>query len=121
MLKQVFTRLHRTLILAVLAVALVATGFAHRAPSQTDTALMAVFLAGGSAADICGDATSGSDLGRSDCLACLITAAVDLPAVQGTLGDRDLVLLAQVSTLPGGRVIPWSLDLANTAQGPPTA
>ncbi|MBA3908663.1 MAG: hypothetical protein C0524_02015 [Rhodobacter sp.] len=119
MLTRVFTSLQGTLILAVLAVALVATGFAHRAPSQTDSVLMAALLAGGSPADIWGDSDPDTSPGQVDCPACLITAAADLTPLQGLLQDLDLVLLAKVMAPPAARTIRTVLDPAHPAHGPP--
>jgi len=120
MLRQAIIRLHRSLILVVLAVALVATGFAHRAPSQTENAVAAMLLAGGSLADLCGDRDPDGAPGHGDCLACQITAAADLPPTSGVAHDLGLVLLAKVAAPRADRAIPRRLDPAHGPQGPPT-
>jgi hypothetical protein len=120
MLRQAAIRVHRTLILAVLAVALVATGFAHRAPSQTENAVAAILLAGGSLADLCGDRGPDSAPGHADCLACQITAAADLPPATGAVLDLAHVMLAKVAAPRADCAIPRRLDPAHGPQGPPT-
>ena len=52
MMRDTVLSLRRLMLLAVLTVALVATGFAHRLPSTDDAALAAYALAGGDIADL---------------------------------------------------------------------
>lgn len=115
------TQLHRMVLLAVLALALVATGFSHRAPNADDEAL-AVFLAvGGSTSDLCGD--HGPATGHADrlCQACQIAGGADLPPEPGM--PQRLRLTVGTTTVAQGesRHFARILNPAHGPQAPPIA
>ena len=76
---KVIANLRHTAILAVLTLALVATGFAHRIPTVQDAFLQSYVLAGGSLADLCADIDGDGLADHGDCPACHIVASADLP------------------------------------------
>lgn len=121
MLARALHRLHQTVLLTVLTVALIATGFAHRMPTAVDAALTAVILAGGSVDDFCGDMAPMGQHAGADCEACQIVAAADLPPMNDSLQDLDLVFLAQVTAPRESRVPVHNFDPARPAQAPPAA
>lgn len=108
-------------LLAVLTLSLVATGFAHHLPGTDDQTLAAMAAVGASAADICGD------LGKTDhhadplCQACHIVGGADLPAPAGAVLPAGLVLIAAVPAPRENRHVARVLDLSRTPQGPPLA
>lgn len=112
-------------LLALLTVALTATGFAHRMPAVTDQAqaeAVAFLLAnGGGIADICGNGFPGSETKTPSCLACQIAGTADLPALAQGLIDADLAFIARVVAPRESRALLRVLDVANTPQGPPVA
>lgn len=115
------SQLHRMVLLAVLTLALVATGFAHRSPAADDQTLAAMAAFGATAADICGEL--GQTGGHADplCQACQIVGAADLPTLAGDPMPAALVLLAEVAAPRESRRIPRVLDPARSPQGPPLA
>lgn len=121
MLARALHRLHQTVLLTVLTVALIATGFGHRMPTAEDNALTAVLLAGGTAADFCGDLAPMGKHADANCQACQITAAADLPPAITDLQDLDLVFLAEVTAPRESRAPVHIFDPARPAQAPPVA
>ncbi|MCX7288394.1 MAG: hypothetical protein NTW20_12785 [Rhodobacterales bacterium] len=121
MLGHALISLHRMVLLAVIAVALIATGFAHRVAAPQDEALAFALANGGSLADICGDQPGGRSDGGALCLACQIAGTADLPPVQGALVDVELAFVAKVIAPRHAMALPRVLDLANSPQGPPVA
>jgi hypothetical protein len=111
--------LHRGLILAALTIALVATGFAHRMPTQQDDAL-AFVIANGGLSDICGE-VPGDSHATADCLACQISGTADVPHQAQTLIDLELAFEAAVITPRESRALSRVFDPANRPQGPPVA
>ncbi|MES2813387.1 MAG: hypothetical protein V4720_00665 [Pseudomonadota bacterium] len=112
-------QLHRMVVLAVLSVALVGTGFAHRAPVADEQTVAAILLSGATAADICG--TLGESGRHVDplCQACQITGGTDLPPLAPVVRPLGLTLLADVSAPRESRRVERVLDLSRTPQGPP--
>ncbi|MBL9053299.1 MAG: hypothetical protein JNN02_06170 [Tabrizicola sp.] len=113
--------LRKWALMALLTVALVATGFAHRMPSQEDQALELAVANGLTAADLCGDTTPGKAHAGPHCLACQIAGTADLPPDLSDLQDLDLVFLATISAPRESRLVARVLDPANSPQGPPAA
>jgi hypothetical protein len=116
---------HRALLLVALAVALTATGFAHRIPAAADgaqdSALAFALANGAEASDFCGGLPGSDRTGSFHCPACQITASADLPLVTGKLISLELAYHAQVIA-PREAVASRSvLDPAHTPQGPPAA
>lgn len=112
-------RLHRLVLLACLAVALTATGFAHRVAGPQDEAMAFVLAMGALPADFCGDGPDGSPSGGS-CLACQIAGAADLPPAAAALIDLDLAFVATVVAPRETRAAARVLDPGHSPQGPPT-
>lgn len=107
--------------MVALTLALVATGFAHRLPSSDQLALQSYVLAGGNLGDLCGDADGDGLPDRSDCPACHIAGAMDLPAPVTTIRDADLVFVAEVVAPRESRAIRAVLDPARGLRAPPRA
>lgn len=116
-----FKNLRRMVLLAILTLALVATGFAHRMPDKNSQALELALASGLTAADLCGDAVPGSSHGKQDCQACQISGTADLPHGLGDLQDLDLVFLATITAPRESRLVARVLDPSNSPQGPPVA
>jgi hypothetical protein len=116
-----FAQLHRMVLLAVLTVSLVATGFAHRLPGNEDQTLAAIAAAGATVADICGQLGGSGPHAAPLCQACLITGCADLPPVAAKLLRHDLVLVAEVSAPRENLYVGRVLDPSRTPQGPPLA
>jgi hypothetical protein len=110
----------RMALLALLTLALVATGWAHRMPDASDEALAFLTVTGATAADVCGDVGGGAHADPL-CQACQIAGAVDLPPLGGAVLPLDL----RIATAPldpyHGIVIARALDLSHAPQGPPVA
>ena len=122
MLVRLVHTLHRVALLAALTVALVGTGFAHRIAIPQDDAALAFALANGvSLADICGDDLDGGTHAGTDCQACHITAAADLPPLTGVQVDLELVFHAAVVAPLEIRAALHEADPAHRPQGPPVA
>jgi hypothetical protein len=118
--------LFRFAVLAVLTLALVATGAAHRMPkvsdlAAADRALAFVAATGATAADICGDTGSASRHTDSLCQACQIAGSFFLPDQSDGLQKLDLARLTDTVAPKGRWWVPRSLQSANLAQGPPVA
>lgn len=112
--------LHRTLLFAVLTFALVATGFGHRMQADRDEALAFALQNGVSLSDICGDLGKGAHPG-TDCQACQIAGAVDLPPRAGVQIDLELAFHAEVILPREARALARRADPAHRPQGPPVA
>jgi hypothetical protein len=121
MLIKALLSLHRMLLVAALAVALVATGFAHRMPEASDEALAFALENGISLADFCGGDLDGDGHRDPGCLACQIAGAVDLPSESGKLIDLELAFVARVIAPRESRALARLPDPANRPQGPPVA
>jgi hypothetical protein len=116
---------HRALLLVALAVALTATGFAHRMPTAADgaedSALAFALANGAQASDFCGNLPGSDRAGSLHCPACQITASVDLPPATGKLITLELAFHARVIAPRETRALRSILDPAHSPQGPPTA
>ncbi len=111
----------RLLLLAALAVALVATGFANRVPATGDDAVLAYVLAGGTLSDICGDADGDGLPDHGDCPACHIVGAAALPSADLGLRDADLIFVAAIVAPRESRAVRAVLDPARGLRAPPLA
>jgi hypothetical protein len=121
MMRDAVLSLRRLMLLAVLTVALVATGFAHRLPSTDDAALSAYALAGGDIAELCGDLDGDGLPDHGDCPACQIAGGADLPPASPTLRNADLAFVAQVVAPRESRAVRAVLDPARGLRAPPLA
>lgn len=73
-------KIHGFVLAIALAVALGAIGFAHRGFAAGDSLLRDAFvLAGGDLSALCGEAHAGNETAPSDCPACHVAKAFDLP------------------------------------------
>jgi hypothetical protein len=110
----------RMALLAVLTVALVATGWGHRAavPSSDQLAFMAA--TGASVADLCGEQGLGDRHADPLCQACQISGGADLPAPIAVLAHLDLTAAPVLVHPATSRVVARVLDLSHAPQGPPT-
>lgn len=122
MLDLVVIRVRGMVLLAILALALVATGFSHRLPSQQDMAVQAYLAAGGTMADLCADTTGDNgDIGHPDCIACRIASTLMPSAGTPTLRAADLVFVAAVVAPRESRAQRHVPDPARSSQSPPLA
>jgi hypothetical protein len=121
MLRRAIIGLHRAVLIGAFAVALIATGFAHRMPSPQDEALAFALANGAALADFCGDETVAGSKGGAHCLACQIAGSADLPIATGALIDLELAFVATVIAPREDRVLQRILDPAHSPQGPPAA
>jgi hypothetical protein len=112
--------LHRAVLLAVLTVALVATGFAHRLQSGQEEALAFALQNGISLSDICGDLGKATHSGV-DCQACQISGTAALPPLTGAQVDLELAFHAEVIAPRAERALALAVDPAHRPQGPPVA
>lgn len=119
MLGAVLIRVKGMVLLAVLTLALVATGFAHRLPSQQDSAVQAYLAAGGTLADLCADTNGNGDIGHPDCIACQIASTLMPSSGTLTLRAADLVFVAAVVAPRESRALRHVPDPARSSQSPP--
>ncbi|MDQ2065241.1 hypothetical protein Q9295_02550 [Xinfangfangia sp. CPCC 101601] len=111
----------RLMLLALVTLALLATGFAHRAPSQDEAALETLWvMAGGSDAGLCGASWDPSKP-HMKCPACQLTGSVDVPPCMGAVQKAELRLLAELTLPPSGAPRPAVLDKGHGSRGPPWA
>jgi hypothetical protein len=113
--------LTRFALVVAFAIALIATGFGHRIPSQADAAVEAYVLAGGDLADLCAGADVDGLPDHGDCPACHIVATAELPEASLTLHDADLVFVAKVVAPRQSRAVRMVLDPARGMRAPPLA
>jgi hypothetical protein len=109
------------LLVAFITLALVATGFSHRALSSEDVALQSYLLSGGDLADLCADANGDGLPDHLECPACHIVAAAGLPDAELTLQAADLVFVAKVVAPRESRALRTVLDPARGMRAPPLA
>lgn len=113
--------MHRMALLVVLTLALVATGFAHRAPSLSDEALEVFLASGATAADICGDHGPAGHHADRHCQACQIAGGADLPPQPGLPHRLRPAVVAELAAPSESRHVPRILNPAHGPQAPPVA
>jgi hypothetical protein len=121
MLGKVLLNLHRVALLAALAVALVAAGFAHRMPQAQDDAVAYALANGLTLADLCVSDPDGDGHRSAPCAACQIAGSADLPPSTPGLIDLELAFVAQVIAPREGRAVATVLDPGHSPQAPPVA
>lgn len=113
--------LSRLAVVATLVAALVMIGFAHRAPAQSDAAVQAYVLAGGSLSDLCADPLDDGMPAHLDCSACQIVAAGAEPRQPDLRRDADLRMLSRIVAPNESRATRMMLDPALGLRAPPLA
>jgi hypothetical protein len=121
MRSPVIMRLHRTLLLVALTIALVGTGFAHRVTAADDQVLAFMLATGATAADICDDGTPVDDHRGLSCLACQIAGGADLPPGNSAALPLDLASAARIAVAQQGVPRLHRLDHSHAPQAPPVA
>ena len=121
MCKRILQGIRGVGLIALLTVALVASAFAHRIPSVSDTAVQAYVLAGGNLLDICGDLGSDGKATHRDCPACHIIGAAMLPDAPQSLIRVDYIYVATVIAPRESRAVRSVLDPAHGMRAPPLA
>ena len=120
-MQQALVNLRHAVLVTVMTLALVATGFAHRIPTAQDAMIQSYVLAGGDLADLCAD-TNGDGLpDHADCPACHIVASAELLDADLTLHDADLAFVAKVVAPRESRALRMVLDPARGMRAPPLA
>ncbi|MDD9707746.1 MAG: hypothetical protein V7698_04230 [Paracoccaceae bacterium] len=107
--------------IATLAAALIMIGFGHRAPAQSDVAVQAYVLAGGSLAELCADPLDDSLPAHMDCPACHLVATCAGGTQPDLLRDADLRMLSRVVAPQENRAARMVLDPALGLRAPPLA
>lgn len=110
----------RMALLALVTLALVATGWAHRMPDTSDEARAFLAATGATAADFCGDVGGGAHADPL-CQACQIAGGLDLPSLAGAVLPLDLRIGTASLRPDHGVAIVRALDLSHAPQGPPVA
>lgn len=119
---RILVSLHRMALVAAIAIALVATGFAHRMPTAAEDAALAYALQNGiTLSDLCGGDLGQSAHPGSDCQACQITGAAHLPPLTGDRIDVELAVHAAVVAPMEVKGAARTSDPAHRPQGPPVA
>ena len=112
----------RIAALCLLTLALVATGFAHRAPSPQEPALQSAWLlSGGNWSGLCGEPGSDGQRSHVKCPACKLAGAADLPPAPAAAQGERPRLLAVLA--PPAAEVPLRpvLDPAHGSRAPPRA
>jgi hypothetical protein len=114
-------KLRYVAILVTLTLSLVATGFAHRVPTASDSLVQSYLLAGGELADLCAGDNGDGMPDRGDCLVCHIAAVAELPDAGMAVLDADLAFVAKVVAPRESRALRPVLDPARGMRAPPLA
>lgn len=119
---RLFPDLRRLAALCLLALALAATGFAHRTPSAQEPALQSAWLmAGGNWSGFCGEPGSDGQRSHVKCPACQLTGAADLPTAPA-MAQGGMPRLLAVLAPPAAEAPPRPvLDPAHGSRAPPLA
>jgi hypothetical protein len=108
----------RMALLAILTLALVATGWAHRAPEVSGEALAFMLATGATTDDFCGD-VGGAKHADPMCQACQIVGGADVSPPSGAVLPLKLTVGAAPLCPRNGIVVARILDLSHAPQGPP--
>ena len=108
-------------LIALLAIALVATAFMHRFPTAADLAVEAYVLAGGDMSDICGETGTDGTVTHRDCPACQIVGAALLPDAPHNIIRVNFAYVATVIAPRESRAIRMVRDPALGLRAPPLA
>ena len=121
MVVKALSSLHRVLLLLALTVALTATGFAHRMPTDQDGALAFALANGADASDFCGGAVGGDRAKTLHCPACQIMARGDIPPESTTMINMEFAFHAPVRAPRLALAFRSIQDPAHRPHGPPVA
>lgn len=113
--------LRNWVVLTLLTIALVATGFAHRLPSADSAAMDAYVLAGGSLDDLCRDIDGDGKPDHGKCPACQIVGGAALTTGPVTLHAAALRIVATVAAPGESRAVRAVQDPAHASRAPPLA
>ena len=106
-------------LVALLTLALAATGFGHRMPTAQDAQLEVIAQMGG-LAEICAD-LNGDGIPDDDCPVCHLTGGAALPPATPSFIRADLAFVAEVAAPRESRAIRAVLDPARGLRAPPLA
>lgn len=120
-MRRALANLRYVAILVTMTLSLVATGFAHRVPTASDSLLQSYLLAGGDLTELCADANGDGIPDHGDCPVCHIAATADLPDAGMTVLDADLAFVAKVVAPRESRALRAVLDPARGLRAPPLA
>ena len=121
MLRLRFPMLLGLALVAALTVALAATGFGHRMPSDQQLAMDAYTLAGGKLADLCGGTDGSGTMAHQECPACHIAGAMVMPETAAAVRAADLVFVAEIVAPRESRALRHLAYPARTSRAPPLA
>lgn len=106
-------------LVALLTLALVATGFGHRMPTVQDAQLEIIAQMGG-LTEICAD-LNGDGIPDDECPVCHLTGSADLPPATSSAKRADLAFVAEIVAPRESRAIRVVLDPARGLRAPPLA
>lgn len=107
-------------LIALVALALSASVFAHRVPNRADLQLAALQAAMGTVVDLCGE--TGTDDGKgTSCEFCHIASGTLLPEPMPDFIAANTLILAEIVLPSIRRAESLALDHARLTRGPPAA
>ena len=121
MCKRSVHNIHGAFLIALLTLALVATGFAHRIPGTSDTAIEAYVAGGGALSELCSDLGADGKEMHADCPVCHIVGSAMLPDAPQSVAAVNYVYVATVVAPRESRAIRTVLDPARGMRAPPLA
>jgi hypothetical protein len=116
---RLLVNLHRSALVAAIAVALCATGFAHRLSNVQEKALVVALEVWGGSGDFCGSDPSGRAHHPDVCLACQVIGSALLPPLAEAARSGLPPILVKVSAPRENRSVARVLDVSRASQGPP--
>ncbi|MFV0333928.1 MAG: hypothetical protein ACK5JR_07655 [Tropicimonas sp.] len=120
-LRHIRGHIQGTGLIALLALALVATAFAHRLPNATGLGIEAYVLAGGDISAICGGGGNDGEAGSRMCPACHVIGSAMLPDTPESLVEANHTFVATVVAPRESRAIRAVRDPARGMRAPPLA
>jgi hypothetical protein len=105
----------------MLMVALGSVGLAHRVSGSAAVARDAFVLAGGDLTEFCGGANDDGQAARTDCPACHLVKAFDLPRLTFPYQEADLRWQAVAIVTQADPVVWHAPDPAHRLRAPPVA
>lgn len=108
-------------LIVLLALALVATAFAHHLPGSSDLSIETYVLAGGDISDLCEDDGAGGKSSHRNCPACHIIGSALLGDMPQALLEADYIFVSTVVAPRESRAIRVVRDPAHGMGAPPLA